>query len=127
MDGYWGLLEIAEVRHLPFTEHRPVEKVLQRAEAKRRTERNAVKADVLSWAEPWEPVAGLYFLIDGDEVVYVGRSQDVHKRVGEHGAQGKIEFDKVAVVEVTDEEHLTWMERNFLDWLQPKHNSRWRP
>lgn len=69
----------------------------------------------------------VYFLLDGDEVVYVGSSRFGLKRIGWH--VGRYRFDRIAVLEVQDDERLR-TEYGYIAQLRPKHNRNglgWSP
>jgi len=53
------------------------------------------RAQVRARATPLAPLCGVYFLLLGDEIVYVGKSANVHKRIHEHARAFK--FDAVAI------------------------------
>ena len=51
--------------------------------------------EIVKVALPWEKASGVYFLILGDEVVYVGQSTNIYSRIPNHVDK---EFDKYAFV-----------------------------
>ena len=51
--------------------------------------------EIAQAALPLEKVSGVYFLVDGDEVVYVGQAVNVYSRVGQHTDK---RFDRYAFV-----------------------------
>ncbi|OBU55085.1 hypothetical protein [Stenotrophomonas maltophilia] len=64
---------------------------------------------------------GVYFLFDGDEVVYVGQSQvSVASRVS-FGFRKGIQFDSFLVVQLPREE-VSEYERAAINLYRPKHN-----
>lgn len=62
---------------------------------------------------------GVYVLYDGNEVVYVGESDCVFRRVGQHIAQGKMVFDSFYVFPTWDRKKL---EGFLIRTLNPKYN-----
>lgn len=65
----------------------------------------------------------VYFLLDGDEVVYVGKtSQPWPKRILDHIKNGAIDFDDVWRLEV-DESSLNDVELKYIKKFKPKYNS----
>lgn len=50
-------------------------------------------SDILQTAEPAEPKIGIYILIRGYEIVYVGRTQNAFARVAAH-QKSQIKFDR---------------------------------
>jgi len=75
---------------------------------------------------------GIYFLIDGDEIVYIGKSDHVPARLKNHvyprrrGSMKK-DFNKVAFVRYP-ESKLDEPEMMYIKEFQPKHNGsyKWR-
>lgn len=47
---------------------------------------------------PLDGYPGIYFLIKNNEVVYVGQSLDVERRIGQHRTGRKIDFDLVFII-----------------------------
>lgn len=62
---------------------------------------------------------GVYFLIDGEEVVYVGQSQNCFYRVGARFADKK--FDKVVLLPFMFED-LDYFEDYYIKKYKPKYN-----
>jgi hypothetical protein len=49
------------------------------------TGNSLLRADeIAAAAHPWEKASGVYFLLDGNEVVYVGQAVNVYSRIGQH-------------------------------------------
>jgi hypothetical protein len=63
---------------------------------------------------------GIYFLKDGDDVVYVGKSKNIEKRVEWHRKSGKV-FDSYKVAEC-DQELLDSAEVAYIRAFNPKYN-----
>lgn len=51
--------------------------------------------EIVGASAPWKNTAGVYFLVKGDAVVYVGQSVSIFARIGQHKDK---EFDAVAFV-----------------------------
>lgn len=69
--------------------------------------------------------AGVYFLFDGDVIVYVGRSSNVVQRVNSHKnhvSQGLKIFDTYAFIPIADEALREAVERHYIEALEPKYN-----
>jgi excinuclease UvrABC nuclease subunit len=67
----------------------------------------------------YKPVAGVYFLLKEDVVVYVGQAKDVGARIAAHVLQKQGQFDRIVFQKVED--FATRLERE-------KHYIRaWRP
>ena len=62
---------------------------------------------------------GVYFLYDGDELVYIGTTDNLYRRIGEHIAQGKKIFDRFEFYPTTDRIRL---EGFLIQTLKPKYN-----
>jgi predicted DNA-binding transcriptional regulator AlpA len=70
------------------------------------------------------PCAGhplIYFLLDGDEIVYVGQSVSIETRLAQHALSRK-KFDRVLVMPVSDAE-LDETEKDLIGRLCPKLNT----
>ena len=74
--------------------------------------------EIVKVALPWEKLSGVYFLVLGDEVVYVGQSTNVHARIPNHADK---EFDKYAFVPC-DVDLLNKLESLYIHVLRPKIN-----
>ena len=70
---------------------------------------------------PKAQLCGIYFLFLGDDLVYVGKSFNVLRRIGDH-AEGLIEFDRACWIR-TPKSTLAESERRWLDILLPSANS----
>jgi hypothetical protein len=68
------------------------------------------------------PVIGIYFLFDGEDLVYVGQSNNVLSRVQTHAAKS-VQFDRYAVVECQLNE-LNELEGKYITQYKPKLNKR---
>lgn len=64
-------------------------------------------------------IRGIYFLFDGDEIVYIGQSENIYKRVGTH-LSDKI-FDSWNYIEYPDE-NLDELEAEYILKYKPKYN-----
>lgn len=65
----------------------------------------------------------VYYLLDGDEVVYVGISSNVMHRIGTHKSSKDKYFDSFMVVEIPDDEDIELIEFFEITKFQPKYNS----
>ena len=69
--------------------------------------------------------AGIYFLFDGEEVVYVGQSWNCQLRVGEHTRRdSQKKFLKWNFMPVDAAQDRTSLERSLIDELKPRFNLR---
>jgi len=64
---------------------------------------------------------GVYFLCQGETVVYVGQSQNVAVRIGTHMGEGRKDFTAAFCMRVPLED-LDYVETQFILALKPKHN-----
>jgi hypothetical protein len=71
-------------------------------------------------------IAGVYFLFDGKDIVYVGQSADIFRRIYEHSsgrAKGeKKKFDTWESIEISDEAERFRAEHLLILALRPKYN-----
>lgn len=78
--------------------------------------------DILAAATPRQKVCGIYFLIAGGKVMYVGQSTDAHYRIGHHATLGRI-FDAVHIIPCAEREACL-LESRYILALQPPWNRR---
>jgi hypothetical protein len=74
--------------------------------------------EISSGALAWHNSSGVYFLLDGDEVVYVGQAKSVYQRIGCHVDK---KFDRYAYVPCPLD-MLDKLESLYIHCLQPKLN-----
>lgn len=67
-------------------------------------------------------ICGVYFLIEGQDVVYVGQSADVVRRVNEHLDRGRKKFDAAMYLTCSLGE-LDELEEHFIKALKPRYNN----
>jgi hypothetical protein len=77
--------------------------------------------EISAAALPWGGATGVYFLLDGDEVVYVGQSVNIYKRIAEHKDK---KFDRFAYLPCA-RDALDKLESIYIHVLQPKLNGLW--
>lgn len=82
--------------------------------------------EIVGDAMPLFGIGGVYFLIQGDEIVYVGQSTNVHARVACHGAPSmwpgaKKDFDAWAYI-ACGRDSMDWLESIYIHALQPHYN-----
>ena len=66
-------------------------------------------------------LCGVYFFFILDELVYVGQSTNIRKRIAAHQLENKINFDSVFYIEV-DEDKLIQVEKGYIVKYDPKYN-----
>lgn len=74
--------------------------------------------EIAKAALPWAKASGVYFLLDGDEVVYVGQAVNVYSRIGQHTDK---RFDRYAFVPCAAE-GLDRLESLYIHCLRPRLN-----
>lgn len=62
---------------------------------------------------------GVYFLYDKDELVYIGQSDNLYRRIGQHIAERKKRFDSFELYPTTDRIRL---EGFLIKMFKPKYN-----
>jgi hypothetical protein len=77
-------------------------------------------AEILEAAVPCAKASGIYFLIKGSEVIYVGQSLDMLHRIARHRREGK-DFDGYACVEC-EIDKLDEMEAQYIAAFAPRKN-----
>ena len=73
---------------------------------------------IVKAAIPWHTASGVYFLVDGDEVVYVGQSVNIYNRIPQHHDK---KFDRYMYVPCKHE-LLNVLESLYIHCLRPKFN-----
>lgn len=76
--------------------------------------------EIIAAAEEYPLITGVYFLIQGDEIVYVGQSLDIMARIAQHRNNGKV-FSKFTYIQVAPE-HLDDVETEYIVRFWPKYN-----
>ena len=66
--------------------------------------------------------SGIYYLFQGDEVVYIGQSMDLTRRLVQHRMNGEIAFDSFAAVKFPAE-HLDYYEAMAIRHHAPRFNA----
>jgi len=74
--------------------------------------------EIVSASNFWQKATGVYFLIDGNRVVYVGQSTNVYSRIVEH--HDKV-FERFAFIPC-DREMLDKLESLYIHILRPPFN-----
>ena len=80
----------------------------------------------------YKPPAGVYFLYDGSELVYVGETNDIFRRISEH-SRGRVKpgqqekhFTWWEYIEVDNENLRKSIEYMFIQIAKPKYNEDYR-
>lgn len=77
------------------------------------------KNEILMLAGIVPKIVGIYFLIDNEEIVYVGQSKDIYSRINTH-TKHKV-FDRFTYIKCP-EEMLDTIETRYIKRLEPKLN-----
>lgn len=77
--------------------------------------------DIVKDALPWGRACGVYFLVQGTEVVYVGQSVNIYSRISQHTDK---RFDKYAFVPC-EAALLDKLESLYIHTLRPKLNGNY--
>jgi len=77
--------------------------------------------EIVAAAVPFTPFCGVYFLVCGSEVVYVGQSVNVHQRIYQHHNAELILFDSFAY-QPCSQESLNTLESLYIHYLRPMRN-----
>jgi excinuclease UvrABC nuclease subunit len=65
--------------------------------------------------------AGIYFLLQGEKIVYIGQSTNIYARVCSHITEGKKTFDNVRVYYTN--KNLDGLERKLINHYLPLYNN----
>jgi hypothetical protein len=107
--------ELAKVR-----QHYPAhELALNTLSANVTKERLLTADEIIEAAATYEPPCGIYFLIYGQEIVYVGQSVNVISRMSEHAR--RIKFSRYAFAPFPAK-HLDLVESLYIHLLRPRLN-----
>jgi hypothetical protein len=90
-----------------------------------RTLRGFESAEIVATAKRYRHTCGVYFLINLREIVYVGQSVNVPRRVEEHFNDPKMSFSHVAYLRVK-EAHLDEVEQFYVRKFDPPYNRAYR-
>lgn len=94
------------------------------------TERERIRSEsqlydaegILLRALPRRKKCGIYFLIQGDEIIYIGQSRDCYRRLSEHeNSPPRKSFDAYCVIEVSPGK-LDEIEAAYIAKFQPRLN-----
>ena len=88
---------------------------------RKRTGKTAPSLDEILNVAVRAPKSGCYFLIDKNEIVYIGKSRNVFARIGRHMQEGTKKFTKYAIID-TPETDTKNFESNLIARFRPKYN-----
>jgi hypothetical protein len=69
-------------------------------------------------------VAGVYMLLSGIIIVYVGQARCLAVRIGQHREQGKIKFDSAKIFPCEHKGRRNSIEKSLIRRFNPKYNVR---
>jgi len=81
----------------------------------------ASKQSILAASQPFTPVTGVYFLVQGNVIAYIGQSVSIQARIRTHQTDAKVLFDAVAYVPCVQED-LDILESLYIHMFQPPCN-----
>lgn len=113
----------------PPTPPKPIEPRKSKTKVKARQLRPIQIPDLLDWesvvriaAPRNKTTCGIYFLLQGQRIVYVGQSINVHVRLDDHRRDKSKVFDGYAIVECRPK-MLNAIEAAYIAKFSPKYNS----
>lgn len=74
--------------------------------------------EIAKAALPWKKASGIYFLLDGNEVVYIGQAVNVYSRIGQHANK---RFDRFTFIPCAADA-LNVLESLYIHCLRPRLN-----
>ena len=70
------------------------------------------------------PIRGIYFLIDKEEIVYIGKSKDIHFRISTHLENPDKIFTHYYIIKTNLKTNRSlWLESEYIMKFKPKYNS----
>jgi hypothetical protein len=78
-------------------------------------------AHITKNAAVYQRLCGVYFLLLGAEIVYVGQSNNVLMRLASHQTRGEIEFDRF-FIERCSQAQVANLEAMYIAKFKPRHN-----
>jgi len=67
-------------------------------------------------------ISCVYFLMQGSNVVYIGQTDNLARRLGEHLDEGVKEWDVIEVVECSNKQHMDEVEQVAIQKMRPFYN-----
>ena len=68
------------------------------------------------------PKAGLYALYRYGKIVYVGQSNNILRRIGEHAGDGQKDFDSFSCIRCDNKNERDELERHWIMKFRPEYN-----
>lgn len=82
---------------------------------------------LIGTARGYSSCPGIYFLMQDDEIVYVGKSADTGFRVATHYNQAEKVFNRYQVVEIADPDQRNYWEVEYIVRFAPRYNASLPP
>src|SRR5579863_1939382 len=70
----------------------------------------------------WPPESGIYFLYRDNEIVYIGKSNDIYFRISTHISEGKKIFDRASFIRHPVNDNLPVLEKYLIETFLPEYN-----
>lgn len=77
--------------------------------------------EIRAAAEIFRRIVGVYFLLSGDSIVYVGQTVDFDARLARHRIASRKVFDRYAIIECAQRD-LNVIEQHYIRKFQPLYN-----
>lgn len=72
-------------------------------------------------------IMAVYFLINENEIIYVGSGINLHNRIRTHVANKKIKFTRLYFIVMDNYEDMLFFEKKYIEKLTPIYNLRDNP
>jgi len=79
------------------------------------------KREILARSLPSQKITGIYFLVESEEIVYIGQAVDIHVRIADHRKKRVIQFDRYSWIECSESE-LNNLEAMYILKFVPQYN-----
>lgn len=80
-----------------------------------------VEEEIIANALPYMRIQGIYFLVKGAEIVYIGKSRHLMRRIAQHENRN-VDFDGYYFI-LAEEARATVLEEYYIKKFQPKLNT----
>lgn len=81
------------------------------------------ETDIVNKSRELVPLVGIYFLIQDDEIVYIGQAVDIYRRISQHQYDKEKMFNRYAFI-VCKTHELDIIETLYIHHFLPKYNSQ---
>ncbi len=66
-------------------------------------------------------ISGVYFLFDENEIVYIGQSRNIYRRINHHT---RFKWGSFSFIEAKEGRESRELEKHYIDKFKPKYNKR---